>query len=101
MSEVKVNPFENLNSTGIIQYGNNIPELILTDDGCTWKIAGVPINHPDASFYGLNGYIRVQDRFFWPARPDIPSPVHLCMGDPKNKLPPSVEQLREFRKSNR
>ena len=101
MSEVKVNPFENLNSTGIVQYGNNIPELILTDDGCTWKIAGVPINHPDASFYGLNGYIRVQDRFFWPARPDIPSPIHLCMGDPKNKLPPSVEQLREFRKSKR
>lgn len=84
----------------IIEYGYIHPLKITDKRGDEWTLIGPPINHPDALFFGLNGYKRETDKFFWPANPTIPTAVHYLMGDNRKKLPPSVIELRQFRISN-
>ena len=79
-----------------VDYENNNEKVIVDNRGDVWNIDGEPINHPDTSFYGLNGYKRVRDGFYWPADPTIPTAVHYCMGDSRKKLPPSVEAWKRF-----
>ena len=79
-----------------VKYENDNLKVIVDNCGDVWKIDGEPINHPDASFYGLNGYRRVRDGFYWPADPTIPTAVRSCIGDRKKRLPPSVEEWKRF-----
>ena len=92
---------ENVDLGSPVEYGNDNEKVIVDNRGDIWNIVGEPINHPDASFYGLNGYRREQDRYYWPANPTIPTAVHYCFGDDRKKLPPTVEALAKFREQQK
>lgn len=93
---------ENLDLGKPVKYENDNEKVIVDSRNDVWKIVGEPINHPDASFYGLNGYRRERDSYYWPADPTIPTAVHYCwFGDSRKKLPPSVEALAKFREQQK